>query len=183
MAATGGGGSGGADDNVFQVLLETTVGDVVLEVHRDWAPNGANHFEELVEAGFYDNCSFFRVLPGFVAQWGLNGDPALNTQWASSTIPDDPVIESNLPGMITFAQTGQPNSRTTQLFVNYEDNSFLDAQNFAPFATVISGMAALEAINAEYGEQPNQNLIRTQGDTYLDANFPNLDRITKATIQ
>lgn len=182
-AAGGGGGEGGGDTNVFTVLLETTAGEVVLEVHRDWAPVGAEHFHELVDAGFYDNCAFFRVVPGFIAQWGLNGDPAVNAQWTSMNIADDPVVESNLVGMVTYAQTSQPNSRSTQLFINYDDNSFLDGQGFAPFARVISGMAAFEAINAEYGEQPSQSQIGSQGDAYLDANFPNLDKITKATIQ
>lgn len=170
-------------EGVTLVDLDTTTGPVVLEVHDDWAPNGAARFLELVEVGFYDDTRFFRVVPGFVVQFGLSGDPAANDKWASSTIPDDPVIESNTRRMVTFAMTGAPNSRTTQIFINYDDNSGLDAQGFAPFARVVDGYANVRDINAEYGEAPNQGQIRTQGNTYLDASFPNLDGIVTATIR
>lgn len=170
-------------EGVHLVDLETTTGNVVLEVHEDWAPNGAARFLELVEAGFYDDSRFFRVIPDFVVQFGLSGDPALNTKWASSTIEDDPVVESNTRRKVTFAQTNAPNSRTTQIFINYGDNSRLDADGFAPFAEVVEGMPNVRAINAEYREQPNQVQIRSQGNEYLDQNFPNLDGIIQATIR
>ncbi len=172
----------GDTSGVYTVELATTAGPVVLEVHPEWAPNGAARFAELIEARFYEGATFFRVVPDFVVQFGISGDPSVNATWRSSTITDDPVVESNTRGMVTFAQTAAPNSRTTQLFVNYGDNSFLDSMGFAPFARVTSGMENVDAINAEYGELPDQSRIQAEGDAYLDAQFPNLDRITAACL-
>ncbi|MEO0600334.1 MAG: peptidylprolyl isomerase [Myxococcota bacterium] len=171
-------------EGVFLVEMETTTGPVTLEIHEDWAPIGAARFRALVEAGFYDDAKFFRVLPNFVVQWGIAADPAVTAQWLDP-IQDDPVVESNTRRTITFAQTGQPNSRTTQVFVNYEDNTNLDGQGFAPFGRVIDGMPNLRSLNDEYGETPsmNQGSIRDQGNAYLDANFPNLDGIISATVR
>ena len=173
----------GDTSSVYTVELATTAGPVVLEVHPEWAPNGAARFAELIEARFYEGATFFRVVPGFVVQFGISGDPSVNATWRTNSITDDPVLESNTRGMVTFAQTSSPNSRTTQLFINFGDNSFLDSMGFAPFARVTSGMENVDAINAEYGELPDQSRIQTEGDAYLDAQFPNLDRITSACLR
>lgn len=167
----------------FLVKLETTKGDVVLEVHPEWAPLGAQRFRELVELGFYNDCRFFRVLPGFMAQVGICGDPERNAKWRDAEFPDDPVVESNTRGMVTFAKRGVPNSRTTQFFINFsDDNTRLDGMGFAPFAKVISGMDAIDKINAEYRERPDQQRIQNEGNAYLDKAFPGLDSIKKATV-
>jgi len=169
-------------EGVFLVDLELTTGPVVLEIHEDWAPNGVARFRELVEAGYYDGARFFRVLPDFVVQWGIAADPAVSAKW-TMPIADDPVVESNVRRTITFAATSQPNSRTTQLFINLGDNSNLDSMGFAPFGEVIEGMPNVRAINAEYTDQPEQGQIYDQGNAYLDANFPGLDEIVSATIR
>lgn len=166
--------------DVVMVELDTTTGPVVIEVHRSWAPNGVARFLELVESGYYDGNAFFRVVPGFMVQFGISGDPAVSSMWSTRTIPDDPVVGSNTRGVVSFAQTSAPNSRTTQLFISYADNSFLDPMGFAPIGRVVSGMDAIDAINAEYGEMPQQSRILAEGDAYLDATFPNLDAITTA---
>jgi len=171
-----------AAGKTFQVRFETTKGNFVVEVHPDWAPNGAARFRELVEVGFYDKCRFFRVIPGFMVQWGMNGDPKVHAPWSENTIQDDPVIKSNLRGYLTFAKTGMPNSRSTQLFINFGDNSRLDADGFAPFAVVTEGMDVVDSINAEYRESPGQDFIRQLGNEYLKQNFPRLDFITKASL-
>jgi peptidyl-prolyl cis-trans isomerase A (cyclophilin A) len=166
----------------FNALFQTSAGDFVVEVHRDWAPNGADRFYNLVKNGYYDACRFFRVVPGFMVQFGINGDPAVQSAWRSANIPDDPVKQSNKRGNITFATAG-PNTRTTQVFINFGDNAGLDGQGFAPFGRVTSGMNVVDKIFAGYGEQPNQGLIQTQGNAYLQKDFPKLDYIKKATIQ
>ena len=166
----------------FTVRLETSTGPVVIQVTRDWAPHGADRFYHLVRNGFYDEQRFFRVVPGFVVQWGLSGDPALNMAWRQANILDDPVKQSNTRGRITYAKTNRPNTRTTQLFINLGDNSTLDGQDFAPFGEVVEGMEVVDQINAEYGQQPNQGQIAGRGNAYLEENFPNLDYITKAEI-
>jgi cyclophilin family peptidyl-prolyl cis-trans isomerase len=135
-----------------------------------------------VEIGFYDECRFFRVLPDFMVQVGMNGDPQLHSKWADNTIQDDPVIESNHRGYVTFAKTGLPNSRSTQFFINYGDNSRLDRDRFAPFGKVIAGMDVASNIESKYREQPDQNAIRTMGNQYLTSQFPDLDFIQKAYI-
>jgi peptidyl-prolyl cis-trans isomerase A (cyclophilin A) len=170
----------------FQVKFETSKGDFVVEVHRDWSPNGAARFYDAVQAGFYNNCRFFRVIPGFMVQWGINGDPKIQDKWRDANIPDDkPTGEnrkSNKRGFITYAKSSRPNSRTTQLFINYGNNSRLDADGFTPFGEVIEGMDVVDKINAKNGERPNQGTIQEQGNAYLNKQFPDLDYIKKATI-
>lgn len=167
----------------FQVLFQTSAGDFTVEVERELAPNGVDRFYNLVRHGFYDEQRFFRVLPGFVVQWGMHADPAVTAQWQTATIPDDPVKGSNTPGTLTFAKTGAPNSRSTQLFINLGDNSAgLDRQGFAPFGRVVDGMDAVQAINSEHGQTPNQQQIGMRGNEYLKAEFPALDYIKRARI-
>jgi peptidyl-prolyl cis-trans isomerase A (cyclophilin A) len=169
-------------EETFLVRLETSKGNIDIEVHPAWAPKGAARFRELVEIGFYNECRFFRVVPDFMVQAGMNGDPALHAKWSENTIEDDPVLESNLPGYVTFAKTGLPNSRSTQFFINYGNNSSLDGQRFAPFGKVVSGMDVALAINDRYRELPDQNAIRTAGNKYLKSEFPDLDFIQKASV-
>lgn len=164
----------------YSVRFETTAGDFVVLVHRDWAPQGAQRFHELVKSGFYDECRFFRVVSGFMVQFGINGNPATQQSW-ENRLRDDPVKESNRRGYITFATSG-PNSRTTQVFINFVDNAFLDSQGFSPFGEVIEGMDNVDKINAEYGESPDQGQINAAGNSYLNSQFPKLDYIKKATI-
>ena len=166
----------------FTVQFETTKGPFTVRVTRAWAPNGADHFYNLVRAGFFTDAAFFRVIPGFMAQFGISARPEVSKIWANSNIQDDPVKQSNKRGTVTFAQTSARNSRSTQLFINYGDNSQLDSQRFAPFGEVIKGMEVVDKINSEYQERPDQGAITNQGKAYLDKNFPRLDRITSATI-
>jgi peptidyl-prolyl cis-trans isomerase A (cyclophilin A) len=171
----------------FEVLVSTSRGDFLLEIRREWAPHGVDRFYNLVEHGYYDECRFFRVIESFVAQFGIHGDPAVNAAWRHATIEDDPVSLSNLRGTLTFAKTGQPNSRTTQLFLNYGDNSFLDSQGFAPFARVTAGMDVVDSLYSGYGEGaprgqgPDQARIQAEGNAYLIAGFPELDFIVRAS--
>lgn len=165
----------------FKVKFETSKGDVIVQVHPDWAPLGAAHFKKLVEAGLYDEARFFRVVPGFMAQFGIAADPKLQAQFRDAVIQDDPVKVSNKRGKVTFATSG-PNSRSTQLFINYGDNSRLDGQGFSPFGEVISGMEYVDAIESKYGETPDQGMLQAKGNEYLKAKFPDLDYIKKATI-
>jgi peptidyl-prolyl cis-trans isomerase A (cyclophilin A) len=172
---------------IYKVRFDTSKGPFVLEIHRDWAPNGADRFYNLVKNGFYDNDRFFRVISGFMVQFGVNGDPSISAVWQGANIPDDPVRQSNRPGFITFATAG-PNTRTTQVFINYADNQPLDSQGFAPFGRVISGMNVVNALYAGYGEGapqgqgPEQDRIQKEGNAYLMRNFPKLDYVKKATI-
>ena len=170
-----------ADSYVVDIM--TSKGAFAIEVNPSWAPNGAARFRELAEAGFYNDDRFFRVLPGFVVQFGINGTPATNSQWSSRTIPDDPVVRSNTRGYVTFAQSAALNSRTTQLFVNLGNNARLDTMRFAPFAVVISGMDVVDALNSEYGEAPDQSKISAQGNAYLTTSFPRLDYIVTAQLR
>lgn len=165
----------------FRVKFETSKGDVVLEVYRDWAPVGVDHFYKAVEEGFYNDVRFFRVVPGFIVQFGINGDPNLQKKWRDINLKDDPVKQSNKQGTVTYATAG-PNTRTTQLFINLNDNAFLDNQGFAPFAKVVEGMDVVEKINAEYGERPDQGAIQQLGNAYLNESFPKLDFIKKASV-
>ncbi len=164
----------------FSVKFETTVGDFVVLVHRDWAPLGAQRFHELVKSGFYDECRFFRVVSGFMVQFGINGNPVTQQGW-ERRLRDDPAKESNRRGYMTFATSGT-DSRTTQVFINFVDNSFLDSKGFSPFGEVIEGMDNVDKINAEYGENPDQGQINSTGNSYLNSQFPKLDYIKKATI-
>jgi peptidyl-prolyl cis-trans isomerase A (cyclophilin A) len=166
---------------VFKASFTTTVGNFVVEVHRDWAPLGADRFYNLVKYGYFTNASFFRVVPGFVVQFGLSADPAVNKVWHEARIQDDPVKQSNKRGYLVFATMG-PNTRTTQLFINYVDNARLDAMGFAPFGTVVEGMDVVDKIFPGYGERPRQDLITDQGDAYVKANFPEMDKIKLARI-
>jgi peptidyl-prolyl cis-trans isomerase A (cyclophilin A) len=172
---------------VFQARFETSKGDFVIEVRREWAPQGADRFYNLVRNGFYDDVRFFRVLDGFMAQFGIHGDTSVQRVWRSKVMLDDSVRQSNLRGYISYAMGG-PNSRTTQVFINYVDNSRLDGMGFAPFGRVIEGMDVVDALYSEYGEGaprgqgPAQPRIQAEGNDYLNRDFPNLDHVEKATI-
>lgn len=167
----------------YRVKFTTTKGDFVVAVYRDWAPLGADRFKELVEMRFYDGCKFFRVVKGFVVQFGIHKDPAVSAMWRDRRIEDDPVKVSNTRGKITFATSG-PNSRTTQVFINYGDNSRLDAMGFAPFGEVVEGMDVVDQLYAEYGEAPSQQQaeIQAQGNAFLEEQYPLLDAVIKAVI-
>ncbi len=171
----------------YKVKFDTSKGTFVLEVHHDWAPNGADRFYNLVKNGYYTDARFFRVISGFMVQFGINGDPKLNGVWRDANIKDDPVKASNKRGTITFATAG-PNTRTTQVFINFGNNAGLDDQGFAPFGQVISGMEVVDSLFADYGEGaprgegPDQGLIQSQGNAYLKKDFPKLDYIKMATI-
>lgn len=167
--------------DVYEVKFSTTKGDFVVKVTRAWAPIGADRFYNLVQHGFFTDAAFFRVVPDFIVQFGLSADPAVSRVWQGARIKDDKVTQSNRPGTLTFATAG-PNTRTTQLFINFGNNTFLDSQGFSPFGTVTSGMDVVKQLYKGYGEKPDQGAITMQGKAYLDKSFPNLDRITSATI-
>ena len=172
---------------VFKAKFTTTKGDFVVEVHRAWAPLGADRFYNLAKHHFFDNGSFFRVLKGFVAQFGLSAYPPVNAAWSKATIVDDPVTQTNKKGYLTFATAG-PNTRTTQLFINLADNPRLDGMGFAAFGEVTEGMSVVDTLYADYGEGapqgggPDQGEIEKQGKAYLDKGWPKLDYIKTATI-
>ncbi len=171
----------------YRVKFDTSKGPFVVEVHRDWAPNGADRFYNLVKNGFYDNTRFFRVISGFMVQFGVNGDPKVSAVWREARIKDDPVRQGNGRGFITFATAG-PNTRTTQVFINFGDNTSLDRQGFAPFGQVVSGMNVVDALYSGYGEGapqgagPEQGRLQSEGNQYLAQGFAKLDYIKKATI-
>ena len=172
----------------YKVKFDTTKGAFVIQVTRAWAPNGADRFYNLVKNGFYDDVRFFRVISGFMVQFGINGDPQLSARWRQAQIKDDPVTQSNKRGMITFATAG-PNTRTTQVFINFADNTNLDGMGFAPFGRIVSGMNVVDAINAEYGEGaprgrgPDQGKLQNEGNAYLAREFARMDYVKKATIE
>jgi peptidyl-prolyl cis-trans isomerase A (cyclophilin A) len=172
----------------YDVKFVTTKGDFTVRVTRAWAPLGADRFYNLVKHGFYADAHFFRVLPGFVVQFGLSADPQVSRVWRSANIKDDPVTQSNEPGTVTFATAG-PHTRTTQVFINLGNNGQLDSMGFAPFGQVTEGMDVVKKLHGGYGEGapqgrgPDQGTISSQGKAYLDKNFPNLDSIKSATIQ
>lgn len=166
----------------YNVKFETSKGDFVIEVDPSLAPLGAAQFKEIITSGAYNDARFFRVVPDFVVQWGIPGDPKLAAEWNRKNIKDEPVKASNVKGTITYAKSNLPNSRSSQVFINLANNSRLDAMGFSPFGKVIEGMDVVESITAEYGETPNQGRIQTEGNAYLIANFPNLDYIKTATI-
>ncbi len=171
----------------YKVRFDTSKGPFVIQVTRAWAPHGADRFYNLVKHGFFDQDRFFRVISGFMVQFGINGDPQVSAHWRDANIPDDPVKVSNKRGTITFATAG-PNTRTTQVFINFGDNGALDGQGFAPFGRVVSGMKVVDSINAEYGEGaprgngPSQGRLQTEGNAYLKQGFPRMDYIKKASI-
>ena len=174
----------------YKVVMTTSKGDVTIQVTRDWAPKGADRFYNLVKNGFYDDVRFFRVIrepQPFMAQFGISGDPNVAGKWEEARIQDDPVMQHNTRGMISFATAG-PNTRTTQLFINYADNSRLDAAGFSPFGQVTSGMEVVDQLYADYGEGsprgmgPDQDRIQHEGNAYLNKEFPKLDYIKTARL-
>lgn len=173
--------------DVYEVKFATTKGDFVARITRAWAPQGADRFYNLVQHHFYDGASFFRVLPGFVVQFGINANPQVSRVWRSANIKDDPVTKSNRRGFLTFATAG-PNTRTTQVFINLADNSSLDKMGFSPFGEVTEGMNVVGQLYSGYGEGapsgrgPDQGQIEAQGKAYLDKDFPKLDSIKSASL-
>ena len=171
----------------YKAKFETSKGVFVIQVTRAWAPQGADRFYNLVKNGFFDNVRFFRVISGFMVQFGINGDPALSAKWRDANINDDRVTQSNKRGMITFATAG-PNTRTTQVFINFADNSNLDGMGFSPFGRVVSGMNVVDGLYAGYGEGaprgngPDQGRLQSEGNAYLAKEFPRMDFVNKATI-
>jgi len=170
---------------VYRARFETSRGPFVIEVHREWAPLAADRFYTLVKRGFYDHSRFFRVLSGFMAQFGLAADPKLQAEYASAGLKDEPVKQSNLRAFVSFAKESMPNTRYTMVFINYKDNSYLDADGFAPFGQVVSGMEVVDALYSGYGRQnvPDQRRIRSEGNAYLLAEYPKLDYIATARIE
>jgi peptidyl-prolyl cis-trans isomerase A (cyclophilin A) len=171
----------------YAVAFETTKGEVVVDVERELSPHGADRIYTMVKLGYFEDLAFFRVVSGFMAQVGIHGDPAVNEVWRERTIPDDPVKASNVRGAVTFAQSSMPNSRSTQIFFNFRDNSRLDRMRFAPFGTV-RDMGPIDALYSGYGEGapmgrgPAQGRVQTEGNKYLAAEFPELDYIKSARI-
>ena len=167
----------------YKAAFDTSAGTFVIEVNREWAPKGADRFYNLVKNGFYDDGRFFRVISGFMVQFGINGDAAVQKAWLGATLTDDPVTQSNKRAMITFATAG-PNTRTTQVFINFKDNVGLDKQGFAPFGHVVSGMDVVDKLYSAYGEKPNAgNAYLLKGNEYITKDFPKLDYVKKATIE
>jgi len=176
---------------VYRVKLETTKGDILIEVYRKWSPMAADHFYELVEAGFYDNCKFFRAItnPPVIVQTGINGDPQVHAKWRVKAIPDEHYQcfqhpRNNKRGTVAFAKSSVPNSRSTQFFINLVENDHLDNKGFTPFGKVLEGMAIADSLYGGYGEEPQNSAWRIieGGNEYLKAAFPKLDSIKKATI-
>jgi len=172
----------------FRARFATTRGDFVISVHRAWAPLGADRFYNLVRSGFFDGTRFFRVIPGFMAQFGLHADTAVTAAWRERRIPDDPAGRSNQRGMVTFATAG-PGTRTTQIFINYRDNSRLDGMGFTPFGQVVEGMEVVDSLYGGYGEGapngrgPDQYRLNIEGEKYLARQFPKLDKIKTARVE
>jgi len=174
----------------YRVKLTTTKGDIVIGVTREWAPHGADRFYNLVKIGYYDDTAFFRVIAGFMAQVGAHGDPAVAKAWSANRLPDDHVAQKNTRGMVTFAAGGQPNTRTTQIFINFGDNSYLTQYGkFAPIGQVVAGMDVVDTLFSGYGEGaprgrgPKQSRVAAEGNSYLKSDFPKLDYIIHATIE
>jgi len=167
----------------FRVRFETSRGPFVVDVKRAHAPRGVDRFHELVTIGYFPGVRFFRIVPGFIVQFGIHGDPAVNALWSPATIPDEPMRLRNARGTMAFAAAG-PNSRATQLFISTGENQrALDGQRiFVPFGTVVEGMATVDSLYSGYGEEPNHARIQRQGTTYLQRWFPGLDSIVSATI-
>ncbi|MDO8805248.1 MAG: peptidylprolyl isomerase [Elusimicrobiota bacterium] len=172
----------------FKVKFATTKGDFTVEVTRAWAPLGADRFYNLVKAGFFTDVTFFRVIEGFMVQFGIHGDPAVASAWRGARIMDDPVVQSNKKGYVSYAMAG-PDTRTTQMFINFGDNARLDSSGFSPFGKVTSGMNVVESIYSGYGEGapggngPDQGRVQSQGNKYLRADFPKMDYVKSASIE
>lgn len=176
-----------AAPNVFHVRFKTSKGDFVAEINRQWSPKGADRFYNMVNVGYFQDNAIFRAVPNFMFQFGLHGNPAVNEDWAEARIPDDaPVGVSNLPGTLCFAKTGQPNSRSVQMFVNLGQNVPLDSQGFTPFGKVIEGMDVVRKINTEYGENPRgedvQGRLKREGNAYILERFPRIDLIRSVEL-
>jgi peptidyl-prolyl cis-trans isomerase A (cyclophilin A) len=169
--------------DVFNALFTTTAGTFVVKVTRAWAPNGADRFYNLVKNGFYDDCRFFRVIPKFMAQFGIHGDPKVSAAWKDAMIPHDRARMSNTRGRVTFAQGLLASSRSTQVFINFSDNSRLDKDSFAPFGEVTSSMIIVERLFGEYGEGIDQSLIQSGGNALLAQMLPRLDYIKTAVVE
>jgi len=170
----------------FVVTFNTSKGVFEVAVNRSWAPYGADRFYTLVTSQYYDGNAFFRVIDKFVAQWGINGDPATSAKWENLEIPNDPVVKSNLRGYVSYAAEMQGSKtccRTTQLYLNYVDNSRLDQYGFSPFGFIQTGMSVADQFYNQYGEAPDQDQIYSQGNAYLKQNFPLLDYIVTATVK
>jgi peptidyl-prolyl cis-trans isomerase A (cyclophilin A) len=167
---------------VFRVSFDTSRGPFEVEITRDLAPDGADRFYNLVKAKYFDGARFYRVVPGFMVQWGAAADPKVSQAWEAEKIPDDPVRTSNVRGTITFAASSEPNSRTSHMFINYGDNSRLDGMGFAPIGKVISGMDNVDQIYSGDAERPDQMQMKEEGNAYLAREFPNLDYIKSAKI-
>ena len=171
----------------FRVRFDSTKGPFVIEVHRDWAPRGADRFYNLAKAGFFDEIRFFRVIAGFMVQFGIHGDPGVGSVWRGASIQDDPVKQSNRRGMVTFATAG-PDTRTTQVFINFKDNTGLDGQGFAPFGQVVEGMSVVDSLYSGYGEGrpsgggPDQGRLQMEGNAYLKREFAKLDSVKTAKV-
>lgn len=173
--------------DTFRVRFETTRGDFVVQVHREWAPRGADRFYNLVQIGFYDHTAFFRTIENFVTQWGISPYPSVSAAWKDARIKDDPVRSSNTRGRLTFAKSGRPHTRTTQLYISYRDAKQLDDLGFAPFAEVVEGMDVVDALHKTgegkpVGAGPSQDLLQERGDAYLATQYPEIDRILRATV-
>lgn len=174
--------------NVFRARFETSKGGFTIEVHRAWAPRGADRFHQLVKSGFFDNTRFFRVVTSFMVQFGVHGDPAVNKAWEALAIPDDSVTQSNRRGFVSYAMAG-PGTRTTQVFINLVDNTNLDGMGFAPFGQVVDGMAVVDSLYADYGDGPpsgfgpDQMRIMAEGNAYLERHFPKLDFVRSARLE
>ena len=166
----------------FVVDVKTTKGLVKIELNRDWAPKGVDRFYNLVKGGFFSDIAIFRMVKGFVIQFGIHGAPIISSAWEKARIEDDPVKEKNVRGTLTFATAG-PGTRTTQLFINLNDNIRLDSMGFAPIGKVVEGMDIIDSLNFEYAERPDQGRIHAQGNAYLKAQFPNLDYIESMTVE
>ncbi|WP_419166592.1 peptidylprolyl isomerase [Candidatus Palauibacter sp.] len=172
----------------FRARFETSKGTFVVEAHRAWSPNGVDRFYNLVRNGFFHEVRFFRVIDGFMAQFGINGNPEIQGAWRSANIVDDPVVMGNTRGRVSFAKTGMPDSRSTQLFINFGDNSRLDEMGFSAIGEVVEGLEVVDALHAGYGEGapngngPSQGRIQEEGNAYLETDFPQLDYIERAVI-
>jgi peptidyl-prolyl cis-trans isomerase A (cyclophilin A) len=171
--------------NSYQVRFDTSQGPFVIAVERVWAPLAADRFYNLVKNGFYNDTRFFRVLDGFMVQFGLHADPSVQSAWRSANLKDEPVTQSNTRGFVSFTRESGPNSRYTMIFINYKDNSYLDADGFAPFGQVVSGMDVAARLYSGYGRQdiPDQRRILREGNAYLQAEYPKLDFVKTATIE